>query len=202
MRFAAFAAVSAAFLLFATGASAEVTIGGVGSGIGDGFASEAYAGQTFVVPAGVTRLDTVRLGITGTGTFALAIQRDSDYGSSTYVQVSPTLSVNTTFPSYDMATFRIPGGLPVTPGQRFYLLRNAISGDPGVVGTATDFYGDGDYMYDGIHVADDAPFIAVFDQAVPEPFPVPTLSEWALILFGALLASSAALLVQHRFKAV
>lgn len=197
MRSLFYAAVSAVLLLSATDVFAQVTIGSDGFP-SDGSTADAYAGEIFFVPAGVTRLDQVKLGVTGSGTFSLAVQRNANYGTNIYEKVSPTLSVNATFPAYDMATFAIPGGVAVTPGEQLFILRNVTSGSPNVVYTATDFYPGGEHVSDGVFSPNDAPFIAIFNQPEPVPFPVPTLSEWAIILFGTILAGSAALYIQCR----
>lgn len=47
----------------------------------------------------------------------------------------------------------------------------------------------------------DSRFIANF-ATVPPPAPVPTMSEWAMILFGAILACAAALYVQRRQQVI
>lgn len=62
-------------------------------------------------------------------------------------------------------------------------------------------YGGGDLLtyYHNPHLSDDLVFTVT---EVATPATVPTMTEWAMILFGILLAGGAALMIQRRRLAV
>ncbi len=187
----------AAALAVCGSAAAQTTIGDKGPGVAPFSASEAYAGQIFTVPAGVTRIDRIELGLTGSGTFTLGLQRESDAGTNTFVHVSPVLSVSATAPTYQIVAIGIPGGVPVSPGETYLIHRNIISGSPEVVNSGTDYYADGQFWVDGIWgIGDDSYFSVAFDVPI-----IPTLTEWAMILFATGLAGGAVIHLQRRRQA-
>ncbi len=188
----------AAMLLFVVAgpaAAQAVIVGQSGPGTANLSTSEFYAGQVFTVPAGVNRIDEIAMGIQGAGRFTLVIQRPTDAGSTAYLFETPVLTNGSAAPSYTVQRYRMPIPLGVTPGEQLLLNRIIVSGDPEVALAGTDYYPQGEAWFDGIFgTMDDAYFQVGFNL----PAPVPTLSEWAMILFGLALAGAAALHIQGR----
>lgn len=88
---------------------------------------------------------------------------------------------------------------PVGTGQRFIILGfgpTLVAGSPAISssieGTCDDPVCGSQSFNRQTYVTD------TFSRTLVSPAPVPTLSEWAMILFGTLLAGSAALYIQRR----
>lgn len=206
---ALFTAVVAAsgLAVIALPAAAQTTIdystGTATAGYNMGFGSGT--GQTFTVPANVTHLVSVSLGVSqnaGVRNYNLSLYRISGDTVGVLIQTSPeTISAGAAYPTYELDTLTLTGsGLSVTPGETFLITGitagpiNAftVARDPGV-------YAGGSTYSNTTSVTGDAFFRAVFTDAVaPPPTPVPTLTEWAMLAFGLVLAGGAALYLQPR----
>jgi len=173
-----------------------------------GFGANANdPGQTFTVPAGVNRLTSVSLGTASIGGNASSYIVFLD----TYPTATPGGLASQTFSnapvfspgsaSYRLDTVTLPGqGLAVTPGQTYWIrVRMVTPTDPLVLmpSRMTSVY-PGGFVADstGGTLADDAFFRASFQNVAPAP--VPTLSEWAMILFGVALAGLAGMTVARK----
>lgn len=147
-------------------------------------------GQSFVVPAGVTRIVRAGLVIHANRTTVLAIKQGvgSGYaplGASTSItgQVAPTTDSI-------LREMAIPtGGISVTPGQTYF-----ITSSQGAVALTNDYYAAGELS--PIHVGKDAYFVIEFDNVTPVA--VPTLSEWSLILLGLTMVGGSMVLLTRR----
>lgn len=121
----------------------------------------------------------------GTGTGAAG-------GAGVPVSSQAVNLVTTLSPDFQIITLDTP--LPVTAGQTYSF---AVNTGSLAASQAADPYPDGVLFSNGtttIPAAD-----AVFQiYEVVTPTAVPTLSEWAMILFGLVLAGSAALLIRRR----
>lgn len=114
-----------------------------------------------------------------------------------------TVSAAAAFPVYEIDTLTLAGaGLPVTAGEQFIILASSPLNFSSGVPYRTDVYPDG-VFFDGIieRPGFDSFFRVTYTDGVVAA-PVPTLSEWAMILFGAVLAGGAALLIQRRRQIV
>lgn len=171
-------------------------------------------GQTFTVPmgqAGVSSFSIRSQAIPATSTFRGVLMQ---WNTGTNRAIGPVLyqsaDVNTTGLNQEVS-FTIPGSVPVTAGQTYVIFLSGVNsaGSGGGPLWATP----GDSLAGGAAVAQSAPSQtdwtgtgwAVFagnDFGVTVNFvaaaPVPTLSEWAMILFGLVLAGGAALYIQRR----
>lgn len=98
---------------------------------------------------------------------------------------APTLRIFKSFPAPDVDL------LPTTSGP--------ISGSVTYTATAT-----GSYTFSASRSGGDGQFASITYTcaAAVVPTPVPTLSEWAMILFASVLAGGAALYIQRRRVAV
>lgn len=166
-------------------------------GISDGFETR---GQALIVPAGATRLQQFTLGLNGSIT---PVVRAYDNATSTLGPVLYTGAPLTNSPFGDVTTVIPAGGIAVTPGS--YIFIGATQNAPGLAGGAsfrnTNVYASG-FVVDSRNgttakiPAFDAYFTAVFERA--QVVAIPTMTEWAMILFGTILAGGAAVYIQRR----
>lgn len=199
------AMLAAATLVFSTSPAAAQTTTDFSTGTTNtaNFMQPPGLGQIFTVPTGVTHITSVSLGVTqvnGTDNYQLSLNRYSGGGLGPEIQSSAeTISAAAAFPAYEIDTLTLAGaGLPVTAGEQFVILASSPFNFSSGVPFRADVYPDGVY-FDGIveKPASDTFFRVTYTDGVVAA-PVPTLSEWTMILFGAALAGGAALLLQRR----
>lgn len=160
-------------------------------------------GQVFTVPAGVTHLTSASLGvayISTPDTYSLQLYRFNGGVVGALVDSSvETIDAGSLYPAYEMDTLTLSGaGLPVTPGEQFVIVGSSpVPVNAAAVLRAGDFYLDGGF-FDGFSegAGNEGFFSATYTDAAPAP--VPTLSEWTMILLGTLLAGGAAVVIQRR----
>jgi len=207
------AALSALFLMLSAGAAAAQTVGttsdpGSGINVADG---QIIVGQRIVAPSAGLQLQSYRLSIArDTATFSVTpVVYEVTSGGATgngplTVSLlwtgSPTSIPNTGAPvDY---TFTLPTTLALDPAKVYAVaVRQSNAGEQGGVSYATTasyapgqgLYRDSGFVFQGF--AADLGFQATF---APVIVPVPTLSEWAMIGLGLLLAAGAALMIQRR----
>lgn len=157
-------------------------------------------GQALMVPAGVTRLQQFTLQIAGDVT---PVVRVYDNANSTVGAVLYAGQTLTNAPNADVTTIIPAGGLAVTPGSYIFIGVQNRSGQVGRIrASSMDEYANGlfvDLSEAGVsrtYPGFDAYFIAVFGPEPPAP--IPTMTEWTMILLGTLLAGGAALVIQRR----
>lgn len=179
-----------------------------------GFASsQSQARFAEVLTAPNTRLKTFTVGVDyngNNGTFVAQVfawngtrSGGSLTGAPLYTS-APTSVVNGTS---DYAFTPPAGGVALTAGQAYALVLTA-TGNPGNFPAGGPDTDASTYLMfaesaSGTTLGDvgnvDAVFSATFDAApAPVATPVPTLSEWAMILLGAIIAGGAALYIQRR----
>ncbi len=110
-------------------------------------------------------------------------------GPGDYTQVVSLNAVPGNDAGFQVITLNTPW--PVTAGQQYSF--NFLTAD--LAYQNTNVYAGGSLWVTGSSFAQDLAF-QVYEQ--PAPAPVPTLSEWAMILFSALLAIGAASYLQRR----
>lgn len=178
----------------------------------------ATLGQTITIPAGSTRLTSFgfkMLNVPSTVVFRGAVYPWSDtYRHATGPALYESSRQTTTGATPQLVTFSPPGGVTVTPGQKYVIFVTTSLDQAGASGfgfwaAAQNPYADGHAVlihndldpiqwtsssWD-IFPNSDFGFVANFDAP---PAPVPTLSEWAMILFGLVLAGGAVVMVQRR----
>ncbi|OYX55560.1 MAG: hypothetical protein B7Y86_12945 [Brevundimonas subvibrioides] len=165
---------------------------------GGSFGASTFVGQSFTatvtgtvtqirVVAEANNATTVRFyNGTGTGVFNAA-------GSPLYSQA---VNLTDATPGFAFQTITLGTPLPVTSGNVYSFSFDAAS----LRGAASTYAGGiGFISGTGLQAGIDTTFEVV---QVAAPVPVPTLSEWALILFGLILAGGAALYIQRRQMAV
>ncbi|MGO4408516.1 MULTISPECIES: IPTL-CTERM sorting domain-containing protein [unclassified Brevundimonas] len=169
------------------------------SGVGYG----NIVGQIVTVPAGVTTLNSFSLRAAGGATPstvrpAIYVWDGADVGAQLFGAAAPS-QVVAPF-AYQTLTFAV--GLAVSPGQQIVIAAPVENAGEvyNLVLVTTDSYAGGSRVVKlGAAPASPNPtqdyvFSAVFQNATP----VPTMSEWALILLGVMLAGGAALTIQRR----
>lgn len=207
-RSTAIFAASAAILtaIAAAPASAQTTTD-YSTGPGEGAVSMAAGdgpGQVFTVPAGVTHLTSVSLGVavlSTADTYSLRLYRYSSGGGvGALIDSSPeTIDAASVYPAYEMDTLTLSGaGVAVTPGEQLLIVGyTAVAGNAVGVFQNGSVYTDGaffDGFSEGAH--NEGFFRATYTDAVPAA--VPTMTEWAMILLGLILAGGAAVMIQRR----
>ncbi len=140
----------------------------------------------------------------GSNSYGIAVAPD---GSRVYVanQSNNTVSVirtsdNTLLSPVNLPAGSAPVGIAVTPdGTRVYVA-NQSSSTVSVIRTSDNTLLTPVTLPAGSGPQAFGQFIG--PAAAPPPAPVPTLSEWAMILFGLILAGGAALYIQRRHQAI
>ncbi|MBB5747411.1 IPTL-CTERM sorting domain-containing protein [Brevundimonas variabilis] len=170
----------------------------IGQTSSDTVFSGSGQGQTFVatVTGNVTQIavrpgtsvsgDTLRVYNGGCGACGAAIS---------------TQTVNTTAAADDAAplqTITLSTPFPVVAGNNYSFVFNSTR----LRVSTTNTYLNGAHVFGftGIAPAYDVAFQVT--QVIPPPVAVPTLSEWAMILFGLALAGAASLLISRRRQAL
>ena len=149
--------------------------------------------QTFTVPPGVTHIVSAKIAAHRAVTSDLSIRDGIGVGS---VSLSPIITILPAGSS-DAILLRelfIPSeGIAVVPGQVLYL----ASSNGSIAVTKSSYYSGGkvlpDYGYDI-----DSYFIVEFKG----PHPIPTLSEWGLIILGLGLAGASLAVILRRQRLV
>ena len=106
------------------------------------------------------------------------------------------------------ASYTFSPNLTVTSGATYALaIEKTVAGETGSIEwvLGDNYAGGVPIFYDPATTnwIDNPSFDAVFSATfVTAPAPVPTMSEWAMILMGVILAGSAALYIQRRKQAV
>lgn len=195
MTFVPFSSVLAADIDFTTGEAPGCI----------GLSDSQPTGQVFTIPAGETVLRSVTLGLSSDdippagGTLELrrlVFTEGDEHSQQIDVTVIATTryTVTSVHPQFNLQTLILPGaGLPVTAGEVFEIVAQQ---DPGG-GQCLVVHGD---VYTGGAVRRPDAFLLGYDAYFAAHFvsPVPTLSEWAQILLGVLLAGGAAVMIQRR----
>ncbi|HEY1073904.1 IPTL-CTERM sorting domain-containing protein [Brevundimonas sp.] len=216
------AALALATALFAGQAAAQnidTTAAANGSFGIFGVPNSATYGQTITIPAGETQLFSfgfVMKNVPSTVVFRGEVYLWDDANNrATGPALYESAARSTTGATAQLITFSPPGGLTVTPGQKYVIFATtsrdqagasgvgnwaASSSNPYAGGTAV-FINNSTNTADwtsgtwAVNTSTDFGFVANFNAP---PAPVPTLSEWAMILFGLALAGGAVVMVQRR----
>ncbi len=182
-----------------------------------GYGSTPTYGQVFTVPVGQTSINGFSFklaSVPASATFQGVLMQWDTLSSRA---IGPVLyrsgDVNTTGATVQDVTFTISGGAPVTAGQTYVIFGSVVNSTGNGVGawssTPTDTLPGGTFVYQQTATEaawtgaawseyGPAPDIGVAVDFAGGPAPVPTLSEWAMILFGLILAGGAALHIQRR----
>ena len=174
-------------------------------------------GQTFEVPVGQTGVQSFSIrtaNVPASLTFRGYLM---PWDPATTRAIGPVLyesnDVNTTGATAQDVTFTIPGSVPVTPGQTYVIFLSAVNSTGPEAGnlwrTTSDVIPNGRVSVQATASPADwtgqpwQQFPQTTDLAVTVNFtaaaaPVPTMSEWAMILLGTILAGGAALYIQRR----
>lgn len=160
-------------------------------------------GQIVTVPAGVTTLNSFSLRASGgaapsTVRPAIYVWNGVDVGAQLFGAGAPSQVVAPVINQ----TLTFPVGLAVSPGQQIVIAAPVQNAGEvyDIFLVMTDPYAGGSRVVKvgaaqaAILPTQDYVFSAVFQNAVP----VPTMSEWAMILLGVMLAGGAALTIQRR----
>ncbi len=176
--------------------------------------SQPLFGQRIVAPGANLSLESFRFVVLNTSSLSVipAIFEVTSGGANglTGITLSPapiwtgpaTPITNSALPSD--YTFTPPTPIALEPAKVYAItVRRAIGGEMGDVYTASDNYpaGNAIILLSDLSIAalpNDLAFSATF---VPTPASVPTLSEWAMILLGVMLAGGAALTLHRRRQA-
>lgn len=216
------AALALATALFAGQAAAQnidTTAAASGSFGIFGVPNTATYGQTITIPAGSTQLTSFGFemqNVPSTVVFRGEVYLWDDANNrATGPALYESAPRSTTGATPQLITFSPPGGVTVTPGQKYVIFATTSRDQAGASGqgnwksSSSNPYAGGDLVFinNGTNTAawastnwpvitgQDFGFVANFNAA---PAPVPTLSEWAMILFGLVLAGGAAAMVQRR----
>jgi hypothetical protein len=197
-----------------TRTAATSTIGNFGYGAGT-----RTFGQTFTVPAGQSAVSSFSFNLAtvpATATFrGVLMQWDTVNSRAIGPVLYQSSDVNTTGATVQEVTFNIPGSAPVTTGQTYVIFASVVnstgSGEGQFWRSSNDVLPGGGFVFQGLASQADwtgnvwnVGFVNFFDLGVTvnfgpaAPAPVPTLSKWALILLGLMLAGGAALYIQRR----
>lgn len=196
-------ALAVAFGVLATGTASAQTVteqqlSSIGAGVIDDIVETR--GEALIVPAGVTRLQQFTLRASGDVT---PVVRGYNNATSTIGAVLHTGAPLVGATLGDVTTIIPAGGLAVTPGSFIFIgVTQNAPGSSGLMTTTTpDNYSNGlmATIQGGVSKTTptyDVYFVAVFG---PEPVvAVPTMTEWALLLMGLMLAGGACLYIHHR----
>lgn len=183
---------------------------------GLGVAAETF-GQTFTVPVGQTAVSSFSFKlatIPATATFrGVLMQWDSVNSRAIGPVLYQSADVNTTGATVQDVTFTIPGSATVTAGQKYVIFGSIVnstgSGFGAVSRAGSDVQPGGGLVFqfgplqsDWTGTVWNVSLESTRDLGVTvnfaPPVPVPTLSEWAMILFGLMLAGGAAVMIQRR----
>lgn len=193
----------AAAVLWAGAANAQTAIGNpVLTGGSCYYVGNAgNTGQTFVVPSGVSSVRSVSIGAgwvnSSPSNFRIGL-RTTPGGAELFGANVSTTNNYSNAPATQVLT--IPaGGYSVTPGQTLFISVTDATGNTAACYSAN--YIAGAAYNTGALTPGDTAFRVIFNDT-PPPAPVPTLSEWAMILFGTILAGGAALYIQRRQNVV
>lgn len=216
------AALALATALFAGQAAAQnIDTTAAASGIFGifGVPDTATYGQTITIPAGVTQLTSFGFemqSVPSTVVFRGEVYLWDDANNrATGPALYESAVRSTTGATPQLITFSPPGGVTVVPGQKYVIFATTSRDQAGASGqglwaaSSSNPYAGGDAVFinSGANPADwtsvawavnattDFGFVANFNAP---PAPVPTLSEWAMILFGLVLAGGAVVMVQRR----
>lgn len=190
------------------------TVGSLRPGPSSTFSS---FGQTFEVPVGQTGVQSFSITtatVPASLTFRGYLMRWDTVNTRA---IGPVLyessDVNTTGATAQDVTFTIPGSVAVTPGQTYVIFLSAVNSTGPDAGnlrrTNSDVIPSGrisvqataspaDWTGQSWQQFPPAVDLAVTVNFTPAAAPVPTMSEWAMILLGTILAGGAALYIQRR----
>lgn len=163
-----------------------------------------HTGQTFTVPANVTHITAVSLGVSSVGgspNYSLELYRISGGAVDALIQTSnQSIDAGTTIPSYEVDTLTLAGaGIPVTAGDKFLISGFTPTDVQAFLALRdSDAYSGGAYYNGYFEVASAETFFRVEYTDAIMPAAVPTMTEWAMILFGLMLSGGAALIIQMR----
>lgn len=215
-------ALTLATALFAGQAAAQNidTTAAANGALGNfGVPNAATFGQTITIPAGSTQL--LSFGFEMQNVPSTVVFRGEVYrwDGTNNRAIGPALYESavrsTTGAPRELITFSPPGGVTVIPGQKYVIFATTSRDQAGASGfgqwrsSSSNPYAGGEaaYINSGanpalwttgswfVQAAYDWSFVANFNAP---PAPVPTLSEWAMILFGLVLAGGAVVMVQRR----
>ncbi|WP_298159431.1 IPTL-CTERM sorting domain-containing protein [Brevundimonas sp.] len=178
-------------------AMAQATVGNIGPGNASAFGNINDV-QSLLAPADAATLTEVSLGMahpTSAQNYTVSIHRDNAGSPGPAVATSGTFTTTTAVINYGVQVYTLSTPLTVTPNERLYIQVNAPANTAWWAVT-NDYYPDGGLIENGTSRPEyDAYFLAQFTTI---PTPVPTLTEWAMILFGLGLAGGAVLMIQRR----
>ncbi|MFC5344130.1 IPTL-CTERM sorting domain-containing protein [Brevundimonas staleyi] len=159
-------------------------------------------GQIFTIPAGETLLKSVSLGLSADGGFSsgtLTLHPVSGGTISPSVLGTANFTTTTDYPNFVLETLTFPGGgMAVSGGQTYAILALTEPGGYVCVAAQADVYNQGVLSVGGVDKPNED---ALFAARFVSPAPVPTLSEWAMILLGLMLAGGAVVIQRRRMAA-
>ena len=204
------AAFAALFVLLSAGAVSAQTVGtatgGGSSVIADG---QQFVGQRIVAPSAGLQLQSFTLPLSRTTATFSVLPRVYEVTAGGPTSIGAlTVSTVWTGAATSVTNTGVAQDYTFTPGitldpAKVYMIAG-VQATPGESGSfyfaAADTYVPGNFAYqDGGGIVRggglDMGFSATF---APAPVMVPTLSEWAMIGFGLLLAGGAVLMIQRR----
>lgn len=204
------AAVVGLLMLLSASAAVAQTVGTTTNGFFNGIAdSQAFVGQRIVAPTPGLKLQSFRLSLERTsGTFSVTpeiyeVTAGAATGNGALTLGAPLWTgVATPVAGGGVADYTFtPGPTIALDPARIYVVgvRQTTAGESGNVYSGTA-YAPGDGIYENAVLAfvgttNDLGFQATFAPLVA---PVPTLSEWAMMGLGLLLAAGAVLAIQRR----
>jgi hypothetical protein len=164
-------------------------------------------GETFIVPAGDASVYS----------FGMVVSTIPDRSGNQFSLSLHTFNGNVPGPALATGSFQntpafpsfgapsivsVPGGVSVVPGNTYVILATYTGGEASCLPTQPVEYADGVIVQREsgpgetyVERDGDASFQVSFTAPVA---PVPTMTEWAMIVFGLILASGAALTIHRR----
>lgn len=164
-------------------------------------------GQVITVPADATALRSFTFWGRGPASAVVRTFSNGQIGPVRYASPTSTVATSTVAASAGERTTTLNTPLPVTPGEQIFIGLQYVGPENAYIQAhLTDVEPNSmlaDIEPDGRTTirSYDSRFIATF-ASLPPPAPVPTMSEWAIILLGTILAGGAALYIHRRRQPV
>lgn len=161
-----------------------------GSGIGQSFTATLTGEVTQIQVRNVTAP------VTTTVRFYNGVGSGTNGSIGTPVSSQSVNLVTTAQPGFQTIVLNTP--LPIVAGQQYSFL---FDGPNANFPIGSNPYSGGSLVFDYNTLSNPVDLVFTVTEVVPPPAPVPTLSEWAMILLGLMLAGGAALYIQRRHLA-
>ncbi|MFC5343823.1 IPTL-CTERM sorting domain-containing protein [Brevundimonas staleyi] len=199
------AVLAGALLLTPAVASAQTTTDYTAGTVTAGYylMAGSDAGQSFTVPAGVQSIQSVSIGVSqgggGPRTVSMRLRTFTGGAIGATDIASRTETVAANYPATPQIVLTVPGGRAVTANEQYIILvEDTAVGLGATIATQANVYpGGAFYVSTGVPTSEDAFFKVTYQNTIVAA-PVPTMTEWAMILLGLMLAGGAALVIQRR----